>query len=250
MENTIQVFSNNNINIRSFTVDGEIYFVGKDIAKGLEYVKTSNAISIHVDDEDKTPYSEISNSPKTGQLRKDTLIINESGLYSLIMGSKLPSAKKFKRWVTSEVLPTLRKTGSYSTVKPLAPQSEIELIIASAKALQAQEARLSSVEADVKQLSTYLDGEIPPEVGYYSINSLYSKGKFSKSMTKRVIDKFKLRPILARKRVDTGQFQSYNTYSWVEFKKAQKKVLKHSSPIGVKQHTCSKYFGGQKFEVK
>ena len=130
------------------------------------------------------------------------------------------------------------------------PQSEIELIIASAKALQAQEARLSDVEAKVEVLSTHLDGEIPPEVGYYNINSIYAKGKLSKSMVKRVIDKFKLRSIKARKRVDTGQFQSYPTYKWSDFKKAQKKVIKNSKQVSTKQFTCDKFFGGQKFEIK
>lgn len=95
--------------IRIIELDGEPWFVGKDIAESLGYAKARNAISAHVSDDDKK------DAPIQGTLggEQSMTIINESGLYSLILSSKLPSAKSFKRWVTAEVLPTIRKTGGY-----------------------------------------------------------------------------------------------------------------------------------------
>lgn len=94
--------------IRTLTIDGEPWFVGKDVAKALGYADTFGALKKHVDDDDKQNCQIDSFESNRGML-----VINESGLYSLIMSSKLPEAKKFKRWVTSEVLPAIRRTGGY-----------------------------------------------------------------------------------------------------------------------------------------
>lgn len=107
MKNEVTIFNNEEFgSVRSLMVDGEPYFVGRDVAKILGYANSSDALAKRVDEEDK------------GVAKCDTLggtqeltVINESGLYSLILSSKLPNAKKFKHWVTSEVLPTIRKTG-------------------------------------------------------------------------------------------------------------------------------------------
>lgn len=96
--------------IRTMERDGEIWFVGKDVADVLGYKKTENALAKHVDTEDKT-LTPIQGGCSTGSQK--TYIINESGLYSLILSSKLPTAKEFKRWVTSEILPSVRKHGGY-----------------------------------------------------------------------------------------------------------------------------------------
>lgn len=96
--------------IRTAKINNDIYFVGKDVADALGYVDTNKAVSMHVDDEDKKLNDKT--SPSFGQ--RGATLINESGLYSLVLSSKLDGAKRFKRWVTSEVLPALRKTGSYS----------------------------------------------------------------------------------------------------------------------------------------
>lgn len=96
--------------LRTVEIDGEPWFVGKDVAEALGYSKSRNAIAAHVDEEDKT-HAPIQGGCSTGI--QDTIVINESGLYSLILSSKLPSAKEFKHWVTSEVLPSIRKTGGY-----------------------------------------------------------------------------------------------------------------------------------------
>lgn len=108
--NTPQIFNFEQNEVRTVLVNNEPYFVGKDVASVLGYSNTKDALSRHVDLEDKMG-SRITTS---GQSREMT-IINESGLYSLILKSKLPSAKKFKRWVTSEVLPAIRKHGGYLT---------------------------------------------------------------------------------------------------------------------------------------
>lgn len=107
--NELKIFESKEFGkVRTVEVNGEPYFVGKDIATILGYRNPSKAIIDRVDDDDKLS-SQFSNS---GQAREMT-VINESGLYSLILSSKLPTAKQFKRWVTSEILPTIRKTGGY-----------------------------------------------------------------------------------------------------------------------------------------
>ena len=110
MKTNIQIFTSDNFGkIRTCQVDNQIMFVGKDVATALGYAKSRNALAVHVDEEDKK--DALIQGP-LGGTQKMT-IINESGLYSLILSSKLPQAKAFKRWVTSEVLPQIRKTGGY-----------------------------------------------------------------------------------------------------------------------------------------
>ena len=109
--NEIQIFEKEEFGrIRLLLIDSEPWFIGKDVAEILGYAKARNAITAHVDEEDRT-HALIQGGCSTGL--QDTLLINESGLYSLILSSKLPGAKAFKRWVTSEVLPTIRRTGGY-----------------------------------------------------------------------------------------------------------------------------------------
>lgn len=112
--NNIQIFNNTNFGeIRTFNHEG-IWFVAKDVATALGYAKPENAVAMHVDAEDKTT-TLIQGTGSNYQSK--AILINESGLYSLILSSKLPKAKEFKRWVTSEVLPEIRKTGSYHSPK-------------------------------------------------------------------------------------------------------------------------------------
>lgn len=111
--NNIKIFENPEFgSIRTVEQNGEPWFVGKDVAKVLGYKDTDQALRCHVDSEDKLTRK----FDGSGQNRNMT-IINESGLYSLILSSNLPTAKKFKHWVTSEVLPSIRKTGGYNTDK-------------------------------------------------------------------------------------------------------------------------------------
>ena len=108
--NELQVFNNDEFgSIRTVIIENEPWFVGKDVAEVLGYTNPSKALSDHVDTEDK-----LNNETLLSLGQRGGWLINESGLYSLILSSKLPKARKFKRWVTSEVLPAIRKTGSYN----------------------------------------------------------------------------------------------------------------------------------------
>lgn len=109
MENEIKIFESEEFGkVRTVVKNGEPWLVGKDVAKILEYKDTAKAIRTHVDDEDKG----VSVLDTPGGQQK-IMVINESGLYSLVLSSKMPKAKEFRRWVTSHVLPTIRKTGGY-----------------------------------------------------------------------------------------------------------------------------------------
>ena len=120
--NELHIFNSEEFgDIRTVTIDNEPWFVGKDVATALGYKNTADAIGKHIDTDDKLT----SQIAIAGQ-RRDVVVINESGLYALILGSKLESAKRFKRWVTSEVLPAIRKTGSYQ--KPMTTAEQIQLL--------------------------------------------------------------------------------------------------------------------------
>ena len=112
MEN-VQIFSNEEFGrIRTIAINGEPWFVGKDVAERLGYTDTAQAVRKHIDDEDKG----VVDLTTPGGIQRAT-IINESGLYSLVLSSKLPRAKAFKRWITSEVIPSIRKRGMYATAE-------------------------------------------------------------------------------------------------------------------------------------
>lgn len=152
----LQVFNNPEFGeIRAVELDGEPWFVGKDVAAGLGYKDTVNALKAHVDDEDKAGWQI---ATQFGE--KEATIINESGVYSLIFSSKLEQARKFKRWVTAEVLPAIRKHGAY-----IAPQAQTPATMESA-ALQAvvqpiaaaMEALTVTVQALVQRFETMEQG--------------------------------------------------------------------------------------------
>ena len=112
----LQVFNHAEFgSVRTMSINGEPYFVGKDVASILGYAKPLNALAMHVDEDDSLKQGLIDSMGRT----QETIFINESGLYSLIFSSKLPTAKKFKHWVTSEVLPSIRKHGAYMTPETL-----------------------------------------------------------------------------------------------------------------------------------
>ena len=114
--NNLQLFNFEGNNVRTLEIDEEVYFVGKDVAKVLGYARLQKAVNDHVDPEDKIEkIVNISQSSQNRTKPEMTLLITESGVYSLIFNSKMPNAKRFKRWVTSEVLPAIRKHGAYMT---------------------------------------------------------------------------------------------------------------------------------------
>ena len=136
----LQIFKSNEFGeVRTVTINNEPWFVGRDVAEALGYSKARNAISSHVSEEDKKD-APIQGTP--GGTQKMT-IINESGLYALIFGSKLESAKRFKHWVTSEVLPTIRKTGGYQMQ---APQGKELLALAVLEAQKTIEEKNAQIE--------------------------------------------------------------------------------------------------------
>ena len=149
--NELKVFQNKEFGeVRSLIIGGEPWFVGKDVTNILGYKNGSRDINRHVDEEDRGSTEMVSPSGK-----QMTTIINESGLYSLILSSKLPTAKKFKHWVTSEVLPTLRKTDSYAKV----PTDPRELLMLTIKAHEQTAQRVDVLEEKVSDLekSTTID---------------------------------------------------------------------------------------------
>lgn len=176
MANDVQIFTNEEFGeIRTINIDDEPWFVGKDVAKALGYVDVAHSILDHVEEEDRTnSKTQGQNDPEFGQ--RGTWLINESGLYSLIMSSKLESAKRFKRWVTSEVLPTIRKTGGYVNNDELfidtyfegadeQTKSILRLNLAQIRQLNEEKRKLQQTVAVQTQQIT----EMEPKVTYYDI---------------------------------------------------------------------------------
>ena len=239
MENQFQIFQHEEFGkVRTLVIDGEIYFVGKDVATALGYSNASKAILMHVDEEDKKifnrkdfeemasnkevpkmgiPYStnDFFDDSTMGGVQRIT-IINESGLYSLILSSKLPDAKKFKRWVTSEVLPSIRKTGSYSLPKvenAVAVQNSLPILKSTIAAIALKDAvsiKKNMVEefgvkagiagaviiSMVERLDgvelTELKGLLPPaehEIGIYTPTQIGKKiGKSAQYVNKKLVE--------------------------------------------------------------
>lgn len=157
----LQIFQNAEFgSVRTATIDGEPYFVGKDVATILGYSNPRDAISKHVDDEDKG----VAKCDTLGG-RQEILFINESGLYSLILRSQLPSAKKFKRWVTSEVLPAIRRHGMFATEELIANP---DLAIAAFQALKAEREKRIALEEAVAVQAQQI-AELKPKATYYDV---------------------------------------------------------------------------------
>lgn len=171
MNNEIKVFSNEEFgSIRRVEVNGEFWLVGKDVAEVLGYSNPRKALADHVDEEDKV----VTKCDTLGGTQ-DMTVINESGLYSLVLSSKLPSAKKFRRWVTSEVLPSIRKHGAYMTPETLEaailnPDYLLKVATALKEETDKRKALESKVQADAPKVlfadsvaassSTVLVGEL------------------------------------------------------------------------------------------
>jgi prophage antirepressor-like protein len=156
MDNQLQIFENAEFGkIRTVIIDNEIYFVGKDVALALGYKDTINALKAHVDAEDKRGWQ--ITTPSGVQTMT---VINESGLYSLVVSSNLPNAKKFKRWVTSEVLPSIRKYGYYSLQNVPNYKNLIndpEFIIQIGQALKAEKEKVAVLTQQVAELQPKVD---------------------------------------------------------------------------------------------
>lgn len=143
--NDLQLFKFENKNVRTLQINGEPWFVGNDVAKILGYSNPRDALAKHADEEDKIPDVMIYD----GSQNRNMTIINESGLYSLILSSKLPSAKEFKHWITSEVLPQIRKTGKYAP-KPLSREELLAKAVLEADTMIKEQKEL--IEQKTKEL--------------------------------------------------------------------------------------------------
>lgn len=156
--NELQIFQNPQFGgVRAVEIDGAPWFVGKDVALALGYSKTQNAIAAHVDEEDKK-VAPIQGTPGGTQ---EMTIINESGLYSLVLSSKLPTAKQFKRWVTSEVIPSIRRHGGYISGQEQLSPSELM-----AKALLVAQQTLADREKRISEL-TVTNQIMQPKADYF-----------------------------------------------------------------------------------
>ena len=157
----LQVFNSTEFgSVRTATVNGEVMFVGKDVADILEYTNTAKAIRDHVDEEDKLTERIV----LSGQNR-EVIFINESGLYSLILSSKMPNAKKFKHWVTAEVLPAIRKHGMYAIDEIL---ENPDLAIAALTQLKEERERRKQLECQTL-IQRQQIAEMQPKASYYDL---------------------------------------------------------------------------------
>ena len=171
--NKLQPFNNPEFGtIRTLEKDNEAWFVGKDVAEALGYGNPRQALASHVDVDDRDI---VQNLDAIGR-KKEMTIINESGLYSLVLSSKLPNAKKFKRWVTSEVLPSIRKHGMYATAQTIEtmladPDNAIRMLTAlkeeRAKRIE-QEKQIATLTAE-NQMQAQMISEFKPKVEYVDI---------------------------------------------------------------------------------
>ena len=162
MDNKLQIFTNEEFGeVRTIMIDDEPWFVGKDVAEALGHQNPQRAIREHIDNEDKG----VTEMVTPGGMQKIT-VINESGLYSLILSSKLPSAKKFKHWITSEVIPSIRKHGVYMTDNLLdAVIDNPDLMREVIEKLKADKGRTAELETQLKEAlpkAVYFDMFVDP----------------------------------------------------------------------------------------
>lgn len=229
--NNLMIFKNEEFGeIRSLEINNEPYFVGKDIAETLGYENPQKALRDHVDNEDKkmgeqnvTPYILDSLGRK-----QYPIFINESGLYSLIMSSKLPNAKRFKRWVTSEVLPSIRKTGGYIAGEE--NMTEDELIL---KAMNVLNAKVENLRERNKQLQennekqNQLIGELKPKADYTD-RILQSKGTVKINV---IANDYGLTAIAMNKKLHELGVQYKQGKDWLLYSEHRGKGYTHSKTI-------------------
>lgn len=154
--NELMIFENPEFGkVRSVQLDGEAWLVGKDVAEALGYTNPRKALADHVDEEDKRQGDGVTIRDPMGREQTPT-VINESGLYSLVLSSKLPGAKRFRRWVTSEVLPTLRRQGTYTMQTP---KSAMELLRLQSQAMFELDERVNVLEDKLENQMTIDHGQ-------------------------------------------------------------------------------------------
>ncbi|MGO3498830.1 BRO family protein [Leuconostoc falkenbergense] len=219
MQNDVQVFNFETSRVRTLNLEDVIWFVGKDVAETLGYSDLNKAIVMHVDDEDKKLNDKTSLS--FGQ--RGATLINESGLYSLILSSKQPNAKKFKRWVTSEVLPTIRQTGGYQ-LTPKDPMQVLELMFQSLKMQDYRQERLErkinsiqnsqTISGDQELVLRQIRNDKAVQILGYKGNARYQA--LSRMVFARISKEFKSKFSIPR----------YNALLAKDFEKAKRYLMK------------------------
>lgn len=162
--NELRTWTFSGSEVRTVEVNGEPYFVGKDVTDVLGYQNASKALTDHVDDEDKLNNESLSSLGQRGGW-----LVNESGVYALIFGSKLPKAKEFKHWVTSEVLPSIRRHGAYMTPDVLEQTIQNpDFMIGLVTELKAEQERRKAAELTVSVQNQQI-AELQPKASYYDV---------------------------------------------------------------------------------
>lgn len=215
--NEMQIFQNKEFgNVRVIEIDGEPWFVGKDIAEALGYTRTADAIREHVDELDKGV-----GKIQTPGGKQDVVTINESGLYSLVLSSKLPSAKQFKRWVTSEVLPAIRKTGSFNQL-PTGQNLIALALIEANKMLEEKDGTIKVQEqiiSELKPLADYTDA-ILKNKGLVTITQIAKDYGMSGQELNQMLHKLKIQYKLGEQ--------------WLLYVKYQKCGYTHSETVDIR----------------
>ena len=204
--NETEIFKNSEFGeIRTTVIDGEPWFVGKDVAEALGYCKPENALAAHVDQEDKT-ITQIQGSGSN--YKSTTTLINESGLYPLVLSSKLPTAKQFKRWVTHEVIPTIRKTGSYSIGVPRTFAQALRLAADQQEKIEKQQKLISDQKPKVEFFDAVAESKTA-----VSMNDAAKSLNFNNVWRNKLFDILRTQKVLMsdnvpyQKYVDAGYFR-------------------------------------------
>lgn len=221
----LQIFKNDAFGeVRTLLIDNEPYFIGKDVAQVLGYTNPHKALRDHVDAEDTRTERFV--HPLGGE--QETKVINESGLYSLILKSKLPTAKQFKRWVTSEVLPTIRKHGVYATEELL---DNPDVLIEALQKLKAEREQRLVVEQRVMELQ--------PKASYYDV-ILQSKSLVSVS---QIAKDYGLSAVKLNKLLNEWDIQYKQGGTWLLYQKyaekgyTQSQTVEYNGGEGSRLHT-------------
>lgn len=227
----IKIFENNKFGeVRVKEKDGQVWFVGKDIADVLEYSNSRRAINTHVDEEDKG----VSKCDTPGG-KQEMTIINESGMYSLVLSSKMPKAKEFKRWVTSEVLPSIRKHGIYATDQTIDeiianPDFAIELLTELKKERKEKEKLVGKI-SELKPKANYTD-KILNNSGLVTITQIAKDyGMSGRSMNELLHD-------LGVQYKQSGQWMLYAEYQGEGYTHSKTvDIVRSNGSSGVKMYT-------------
>lgn len=218
MKKDLQIFNNKEFGqVRVLEKDGAAWFVGKDVAEVLGYSNSSKAVGVHVDEDDKAEFP-----IWDGRQNRNTYLINESGIYSLVLSSKLPTAKKFKKWVTSEVLPSIRKHGAYMT------PDKIEEVLLNPDTIIGLATKLKE-EQELNKKQQQIIGELKPKADYMD-RILKNKGLVSIT---QIAKDYGMTGQEMNKLLHDLKVQYKQSGQWLLYKEHQGKGYTHSETIDI-----------------